>query len=68
MLQLINCLKPLYIFVASYYIFILLYLHLIIGGFTKYDSKLDFDCKSISKLESNAKVTQKPCEITASPL
>ena len=36
--------------------------------FAKYDSKLEFDCKSIFKLESNAKVTQKPCEITASPL
>ena len=38
------------------------------GKFAKYDSKLDFDCKSIPKLESNTKVTQKPCEITASPL
>ena len=36
--------------------------------FAKYDSKLDFDCKSIPKLESNAKVTQKPCEITIIPL
>ena len=41
---------------------------LIFGGFTRYDSKLDFDCKSIPKLESNSKVTKKPCEITANPL
>ena len=27
------------------------------GGFTKYDPKLDFDYKSIPKLESNAKLT-----------
>ena len=38
------------------------------GEFTKYDSKLDFDCKRIPKLESNAKITQKPCEITTIPL
>ena len=34
----------------------------------KYDSKLDFDCKTIPKLESNAKLTQKSCEITNTPL
>ena len=28
-----------------------------VWGFTKYDSKIDFDCKSILKLESNAKLT-----------
>ena len=40
----------------------------LMGRFTKYDSKLDFDCKSIPKLGLNAKLTQKPCEITTSPL
>ena len=39
-----------------------------LGEFAKYDSKFDFDCKSIPKLVSNAKVTQKPCEIIVSPL
>ena len=41
---------------------------IVFRGFTKYDSKLDFDCKSILKLQSNAKITQKPCEITVRPL
>ena len=36
--------------------------------FAKYDSKLDFNSKSIPKLESNAKVTEKASEITISPL
>ena len=32
------------------------------------DSKLDSDYKNISKFESNAKITLKPCKITHSPL
>ena len=36
--------------------------------FTKYDSKLDFNSKSILKLESNAKVTKKTSEIIINPL
>ena len=47
---------------------LLLNLCLKIERFTKYDSKLDFDCKNILKLESNAKVTQKICEITGNSL
>ena len=35
-----------------------------LGEFAKYDSKFDFDCKSIPKLKSDAKVTENPCEIT----
>ena len=48
--------------------FVRLHMTLFSGEFTKYDSKLDFDCKSIPKFESNAKVTKKSCETTASPL
>lgn len=39
----------------------------VIGEFFKYDSKLDFNLKSISKLKSNAKLTQKTSEIIIAP-
>ena len=38
------------------------------GGFAKTNIQLDFNPKPISKLESNAKLTLKPCEITVQPL
>ena len=34
----------------------------------KNDSKLDFEYKSVPQIQSNAKVTQKPSEITTAPL
>ena len=36
--------------------------------YAKYDSKLDFKCKTIPKFESNAKLIQKSCEITTNLL
>ena len=41
---------------------------LIGGGFDKSDSKLDFEYKSVPQIQSNAKVAQKPSEITIAPL
>ena len=41
---------------------------LFLGGFTKNDSKLDFEYKSVLQIQSNGKITQKPSEITTAPL
>ena len=38
------------------------------GGVAKNDSKLDFDYKSVSQIQPNAKITQKPSEIKTVPL
>ena len=38
------------------------------GRFAKNDSKLDFEYKSVLHIQSNAKLTQKPSEITTAPL
>ena len=45
-----------------------LFLPFFIGGFAKNDSKLDFEYKSVPQIQSNAKVTQKPSEITTALL
>ena len=37
-------------------------------GFAENGSKLDFEYKSVSQIQSNAKVTQKSSEITTVPL
>ena len=39
-----------------------------VGGFAKSNSKLDFEYKSVSQIQSNTKVTQKPSETTTAPL